>query len=120
MKPKSDCIFCKIIAGEIASERVLESNSFIAIYDIKPKNPGHLLVIPKNHYVTLLDIPDKIGQELLEFTKKAAGHLLDKKYGNGFNVLMNNLEVAGQEVMHAHIHVIPRKEDDGLRFYMKV
>jgi histidine triad (HIT) family protein len=120
MKSNPNCIFCNIIAGKIPSERVLESNSFIAIYDIKPKNPGHLLVIPKKHMVTLLDMPNTLGQELLTFTKEAAGFLLEKKYGDGFNVVMNNLAVAGQEVMHAHLHVIPRKEGDGLRFFTRI
>jgi histidine triad (HIT) family protein len=110
-----DCIFCKIVRGEIKSDIVIEGNSFIAIKDIHPKAVGHTLVIPKKHYVTLLDIPNNLGGEMLEFTKKVAGKLLDEKHGDGFNVLMNNLEVAGQDVMHAHIHVIPRKEGDGLR-----
>jgi len=104
----------------LKTEILMESNSFIAIYDAKPKAKGHTLVIPKKHGVTLLDIPDSLGEEMLSFTKKICSFLLEKKYGDGFNLIMNNLEVAGQEVMHAHLHVIPRKEGDGLRFYTKV
>lgn len=111
----ADCIFCKIARGEIKSEKVAESDRFFAIRDIKPRTKGHTLVIPKKHFVTLLDIPDSWGEELLSFTKKVSGDLLDQKLGDGFNVLMNNLEVAGQIVMHAHLHIIPRKEGDGVR-----
>ena len=110
-----NCIFCKIAKGEIKSEKVAESDSFFAIRDIHPRAEGHTLIIPKQHWATLLDIPDKYGNELLEFTKGVASSLLDEKKGDGFNVLMNNLEVAGQVVMHAHIHIVPRKEGDGLR-----
>ena len=113
-KLDDDCIFCKIISGEIKTQKVLEGNSFIAIKDAHPVAAGHILIIPKQHYVTLLDIPDKLGSELLEFTKKVASLLLEKKYGDGFNIIMNNLQPAGQLVMHAHIHVIPRKEGDGI------
>ena len=119
MGQEGNCIFCKIIRGEIKSEVIAESNSFIAIREIKPHAPGHTLIIPRNHFVTLLDIPDKYGEELLRFTKQVASELMDKKSGDGFNILMNNLECAGQLVMHAHIHVIPRKEGDGLRLVSK-
>lgn len=120
MKSDKSCVFCKIIRGEIKSEVVAESNSFIAILDIKPEVKGHTLVIPKKHYLNLLDIPNNLGDEMLKFTKQVASELMDKKYGDGFNLLMNNLEVAGQVVMHSHIHVIPRKEDDGIRFLTRV
>ena len=112
---KSDCIFCKIVRREIKSEIVVQSDNFIAIRDIQPRAEGHMLVIPKQHYTTLLDIPNKIGNELLEFMKKVAASLLSDKYGDGFNLVMNNLSVAGQIVMHAHLHIIPRKDGDGLR-----
>lgn len=110
-----DCVFCKIIRGEIKASLVESSNSFIAIKDAHPKTPGHTLIIPKEHHVTLLDVPDKLGNELLFFTKKVAARLLEEKHGDGFNLIMNNLPVAGQVVMHAHLHLIPRNEGDGLR-----
>ncbi|MEM4271626.1 MAG: HIT domain-containing protein [Candidatus Pacearchaeota archaeon] len=117
---EKECIFCKIVRGNVKSEKVAESNSFIAIKDINPVAEGHLLVIPKQHFVTLLDIPNRLGEEMLEFLKKVSSDLLEKKLGDGFNIIMNNLECAGQFVMHAHIHVIPRKENDGIRFLTKV
>ena len=110
-----DCVFCKIVRGQIKSEIVKTSNNFIAIKDIHPKAEGHTLVIPKKHFVTLLDISSTLGNELLQFTKEVASELLDKKLGDGFNLIMNNLEPAGQIVKHAHIHIIPRKEDDSFR-----
>ena len=111
---KKDCIFCKIARGEIKKDPFIESNNFCAFEDVSPITPGHMLVIPKKHFVTLLDIPNNLGQELLEFIKKITNEMLDKKQGDGFNILMRNLEAGGQEVPHAHIHVIPRKEDDGV------
>ena len=110
-----ECIFCKIARGEVKSTRVGESNNFFSIFDVRPVTKGHCLVIPKKHFVTLLDISNKLGDEMLEFTKKVCSKLMDERYGDGFNIVMNNLRCAGQEVMHAHIHIIPRKEDDGLR-----
>ena len=65
--------------------------------------------------MTLLDIPNTLGEELLKILKDVASELMDKKLGDGFNIGMNNLECAGQVVMHAHVHIIPRKEDDGLK-----
>lgn len=98
-----DCIFCKIIKKEVKAEIVLESNSFLAFKDANPRSEGHTLVVPKKHYVTLLDVPNNLGQEMLEFTKRVASFLMDEKYGDGFNLVMNNLQVAGQVVMHAHL-----------------
>ena len=119
VKSKDDCIFCKIVRGEIKSEIVKSGNSFIAIKDANPVAKGHLLVIPKKHYATLLDIPNNLGEELLGFIKELSSDILEKKEGDGFNIIMNNLEPAGQLVMHAHIHLIPRKDDDGIRFLVK-
>ncbi len=113
--PMEDCIFCRIVNGEIKSEIVMTSNNFIAIKDIKPVSEGHILIISKKHYVTLLDLPDNLGDELLKFTKSIASILLESKMGDGFNIIMNNLEPAGQIVKHAHLHIIPRKENDGLK-----
>ncbi|MBI2451971.1 HIT domain-containing protein [Candidatus Pacearchaeota archaeon] len=112
---KQDCIFCKISRGEISTERIKESNNFFAVYDAHPKTQGHTLIIPKKHFVTLLDLPNKLGEELLQFTKEVSSFLLEKKFGDGFNILMNNLEPAGQVVKHAHLHIVPRKEGDGIK-----
>jgi len=101
--------------GEISVEKVADTNNFFAIRDIKPKAEGHTLIIPKKHFVTLLDIPNTLGEELLKITKQVSSELLDRKFGDGFNIVMNNLEPAGQIVKHAHLHIIPRKEKDNLK-----
>lgn len=115
----SDCIFCKILRGEIKSEILKEDENFIAIKDINPISEGHTLIVPKEHYVTLLDIPEEIAVEMLKFTKKIASGLIENGLGSGFNIIMNNFSSAGQFVMHAHLHVIPRKEGDGIRYLVK-
>lgn len=113
------CIFCDIIAGKVKGEVIRVSDRFIALKDVKPVALGHVLIIPKEHYGTLLDIPNSWGGELLTFTKEVASSLLDTKLGDGFNIVMNNLEPAGQVVPHAHIHLIPRKDGDGIRWVTK-
>ncbi len=110
-----DCVFCKIARKELNTDLFLEGDNFVAFKDIKPIVKGHVLVVPKKHCVTLLDMPNKLGNEMLEFIKKVASKLMDEKLGDGFNMAMNNLEVAGQVVMHAHIHIVPRKEGDGVK-----
>lgn len=112
---EKDCIFCKIAKGEIESELVLEGDRFIAFKDVNPKVVGHTLIIPKKHFVTLFDIPKNWGEELLEFTKKVADEVMEGCDAHGFNLVMNNLEAAGQVVEHAHIHILPRKEGDGFK-----
>jgi len=111
---EKECIFCKIARKEIPSDLVAETNSFIAFLDIHPKAPGHILIIPKKHYVTILDIPNSLANEMFKIIKKISSSILDKMQGDGFNIAMNNLPSAGQVVMHAHIHIIPRKEGDNL------
>ena len=114
MVKDESCVFCKIAQKKIKVDVIDESDNFVAFSDASPKARGHTLIIPKKHFVTLLDIPDKLGNEMLNLSKKIAFFLLDKKYGDGFNVIMNNLEPAGQKVNHAHLHIIPRKSGDGL------
>jgi len=117
---KAECIFCKIVSKEIGSELLKESDNFIAVKDINPVTEGHTLIIPKKHYVNLMDFPKELGGDLIEFMKLVASDILGKKLGDGFNVVMNNFPSAGQLVPHAHIHLIPRKEGDGIRFLTKV
>lgn len=110
-----DCIFCKIANGEIKNEKILETDNFFAIKDINPKTKGHSLVIAKKHYKILLDMPSSLLGEFLETAKQLALKLLEEEKAEGFNVVMNNYEVAGQLVPHVHIHILPRKKDDGFR-----
>ena len=107
-----ECVFCKIASGELKSEKILESDNFFAIKDINPKTKGHSLVVSKRHYQTLLDMPSSLLGEFLEMGKKLAIKLIDEEKAEGFNLIMNNYEVAGQIVPHVHMHVLPRKKGD--------
>ena len=111
----NDCVFCKIAKKDIKVDIVDESKNFLAFPDKNPMTKGHTLIIPKEHYFTLMDIPKKLGNEMLELVQKVAGKRLSEG-SRGFNILVRNGEDAGQEVPHAHIHIIPRKSGDGVKF----
>ncbi len=113
------CVFCKIVKGEIASRLEGESKNFIAILDINPKTKGHTLIISKEHYETLLDMPDELLGEMMGLVKSVAKKRIGEG-AEGFNVLMNSYPAAGQVVIHAHMHVLPRYSDDKkkLGFFM--
>ena len=114
-----DCIFCKIISGEIDSEKVLESENFIVIKDISPISKGHVLIIPKKHYATILDMPDELGSEVIKLIKKIGGDWVNQKNDNGFNLIQSNFKSAQQEIPHLHFHIIPRSKNDGLKYRFK-
>ena len=107
-----DCIFCKIVSGEVKSEKVCESDNFIVVKDIRELTEGHSIVMPKRHYKTFLDIPSTMFGEMMELVKEAALNLMKENNSGGFNLHMNNFKVAGQEVEHAHLHILPRKDGD--------
>jgi len=110
-----DCLFCKIAAGEIPSERILENEDFIVIKDIHPKVAGHSLVISKKHYETLADLPLELYEKFLKTADEAIAKLLKETDAEGYNLVMNNKKVAGQIIPHLHLHILPRKESDGFR-----
>ncbi len=110
----SDCVFCKIVKKEIPCALIYESENFISFLDIAPASEGHTLIVPKVHYKNLWDIPESLGTELLDLMKRIGDAILKATKATGLNVLMNNNSSAGQLVPHAHIHLIPRKEKDGL------
>lgn len=110
----SECIFCKITGKQIKAEIVEETDNFIAFLDANPKTNGHTLIVPKRHFVNMLDMPASLGNELLDVMKRVADKRL-KEGATGFNVVANNFSVAGQVVMHAHVHVIPRYKRDEFR-----
>ena len=113
--PTSDeCIFCKIVAGQIPCARVYEDEAVIAFLDINPIAKGHTLVVPKGHYPTLLDLPASEGETLLKALRLVGGAVFRQTGAGGFNVVQNNFGPAGQMVFHSHWHVIPRFENDGL------
>lgn len=110
-----DCIFCKIIRKEIDSVLFKESENFIVIEDAYPKVDGHLLVIPKKHFKTFLDIPSIMFNEFMDITKACCIEAMKVTGSEGFNLVMNNYEVAGQVVPHAHLHILPRKKGDSFK-----
>ena len=112
----NNCIFCKIANGEFPSYTLYEDDDFRVIFDINPATNGHALVIPKEHYKNLFELDDKIASKALVVAKKVASALSSELKCDGFNLLQNNEEIAGQTVFHFHIHLIPRYKDDTFSF----
>ncbi len=109
-----DCIFCKIIKGEVPCSKVYEDDDVLAFLDISPNNKGHTLVIPKQHHETILDIPDELLKKVIMLVKKVS--IVLKKDSDGINILQNNYKPGGQLVPHIHFHIIPRFENDNHKF----
>jgi len=113
----SDCVFCKIINGEVPSAKIFENDKVLAFLDINPVNPGHTLVIPKSHFENLTVTPDDFLQELMAASKKIAVAILRATDTTAFNLTVNNGPEAGQVVPHTHFHIIPRFNGDGHRLW---
>ncbi|WP_269850654.1 HIT family protein [Methanosarcina horonobensis] len=109
------CLFCKIISGEIPSERVYEDDAVYAFLDIYPASEGHTLVAPRKHFSKFTDMGAEDVAVLFEAARKVTAAVEKAFSAEGSNVGINNGEVAGQEVPHVHVHVIPRKKGDGGR-----
>lgn len=112
MLDQEHCVFCKILAGEIPSAKVYEDDKVMAFLDIAPFNLGHTLVVPKTHCHGLSDMPDDFRDALFAAAARLAPVVLRVTGATGFNLLLNNGQTAGQEVPHAHLHIIPRFADD--------
>ncbi len=104
----ANCIFCKIIAGEIPSSIIYEDEEFKVILDVNPATKGHALILPKEHYADLYEIDEDVAGRAMKLAKKLAGHMTERLHCDGFNLLQNNHEAAGQTVFHFHMHLIPR------------
>lgn len=116
---EENCVFCKIIAGEIPSTAVYEDDDFKAILDVNPAARGHVIIIPKKHAANIYELEDEDAAKVFPIAKKIAS-ALQKTYGcDGVNVLQNNGEAAGQTVFHLHVHVVPRYYDDDVRIMWK-
>ena len=113
---KNNCVFCAIAAGEIPCFKVYEDDLVLAYLDINPFSEGHTLVIPKAHSEGLLDTPDETLVAVLDRVKKIAAHLKEALPCDGFNILQNNGEAAGQTVKHIHFHILPRKNGVPVNF----
>ena len=113
---KNNCVFCAIAAGEIPSFKVYEDDVVLAYLDINPFTKGHILVIPKEHTEGLLDTPDATLAAVIARVKKVAAHVKEALPCDGFNILQNNGEAAGQTVMHLHFHIVPRYGKEAIEF----
>lgn len=114
---KENCIFCKIAAGEVPSKTLYEDEQFRVILDLAPATKGHALIIPKEHYANLYEIPHETAAGVMKLAKTMAATMTERLGAEGFNLLQNNGETAGQTVMHFHMHLIPRYKGDGQQLF---
>lgn len=110
------CIFCRIISAEIPAAIVYEDDAVLSFLDIGPLAEGHLLVIPREHFARLTDMPDAMAGQLGRALPRLGRALMSSTGAAGFNVLLNQGTVAGQVVLHVHVHLIPRSAGDGLGY----
>ena len=108
-----NCIFCKIASGEIPSATLYEDEDFRVILDLGPASKGHALILPKEHYANIYEIPDELAEKVIKLAKKMASAMTKALGCDGFNLVQNNGEAAGQTVFHFHMHLIPRYKGDG-------
>ena len=108
-----NCIFCKLANGDIPTNSIYEDDEYKVILDMSPATKGHALILPKDHYKNLYEMPEEKVAGAFKLAKKLAGEMTDKLGADGFNLVQNNNEVAGQTVFHFHIHLIPRYKNDG-------
>ena len=110
----SDCIFCKIVAGEIPASKVYEDDHFLAFLDISQVTPGHTLVIPKKHARNLLELTPDETADLFNVVSRVTKKVESATQPQGMNIISNMEEIAGQSVFHSHVHILPRysQEDD--------
>jgi histidine triad (HIT) family protein len=110
---KDDCIFCRIANGSVPSKTIYEDDEFRVILDLGPATKGHALILPKDHYADIYEIPEDTAADAMKLAKRMAAVMKEKLHCDGFNIVQNNGEAAGQTVKHFHIHLIPRYRDDG-------
>lgn len=113
------CIFCKIANGEIPSKTIYEDEEFRVILDLAQVTKGHALILPKNHCRNLYELPEETAAKTLPLAKKMAVMITERLGCDGFNLMQNNNEIAGQTVFHFHMHLIPRYAGDNQHFEMK-
>ena len=107
-----DCIFCKIVKGDIPATKIYENELVFCFLDIAPINLGHTLVIPKEHHTSITTIPAEIMSEMALLCQQVGRALQRLPEYDGFNIHLNNGQCAGQDVMHSHFHIIPRVGTD--------
>ncbi len=113
-----DCIFCKIVAGQLPAEKIYEDEETLAFLDIKPINPGHALVISKAHYRNILDLPESVWLAMMKTAYRLAPIIKEAAGAGGINISVNNERSAHQLVFHAHAHIIPRVLGDPYKAWL--
>ena len=114
-----NCIFCKIANGEVPSKTLYEDDEFRVILDLGPATKGHALVLPKEHYANLYELPEETAGEVMKLAKKMVTKMTERLGCEGFNLVQNNGDLAGQTVYHFHMHMIPRYQADGQKIGWK-
>ncbi|MCM1103852.1 MAG: HIT family protein [Clostridium sp.] len=113
------CIFCKIANGEIPSRTIYEDGKFRVFLDLSPAAKGHALIVPKEHYANLYELPEELAADAMCLAKKQMAVMTEKLSCDGFQLVQNNGETAGQTVFHFHLHLIPRYKNDGQQIAWK-
>ena len=108
-----NCIFCKLANKDIPTNIIYEDDRFTVILDASPATKGHALILPKNHAANIYELPDEDASAVFVLAKKLATKMTEILHCDGFNIVQNNGEVAGQNVFHFHMHLIPRYLNDG-------
>ena len=108
-----NCIFCKLANGQIPTNSIYEDDDFNVILDASPATKGHALILPKEHYANIFEIDEEDAAEAMKLAKRMMIKMTEKLNCDGFNIVQNNGEVAGQTVFHFHMHLIPRYKNDG-------
>jgi len=116
---KDDCIFCKIANGVIPTNSIYEDDKFRVILDLSPATKGHALILPKEHFANIYELPEEWAAQVMVLAKKMAMTMTEKLKCDGLNLVQNNGEAAGQTVMHFHLHLIPRYENDNQHILWK-
>lgn len=114
-----NCIFCKLANGVIPTNSIYEDENFNVILDMGAATKGHALILPKEHAENLYQLPDETAAKVLPLAKKIAKVMQERLHCDGLNLVQNNGEAAGQTVMHFHLHLIPRYENDGQKILWK-
>ncbi len=110
-----NCIFCKLASGEIPTATLYEDQEFRVILDQGPASKGHALILPKAHYADLYELPEETAKKVMVLAKRMADVMTRALGCDGFNLVQNNGETAGQTVFHFHMHLIPRYRDDQVK-----
>ena len=112
-----ECLFCKIVKGELPSSKIYEDEYTLAFLDLFPVNKGHSLVIPKEHYETIFDVPSEILSKVSSVMKNVADAVKKGVDADGISIAQSNGKDAGQVIPHIHFHIMPRFKDDGLKLW---